>query len=944
MVKRLRFCWTVVKRLVLIGTLLLMALAFWLHAGERSLNFAKPWIERAINNPSAPYSISIGTVSVDWHNVAALGKLRISNVSFAKRDGSIFAKLPEIYATIDPIGFMPTRHLLHKVILRQPSLYLVRNTDGVLELGIENSPTRMAAAELESFLMGNDTPGDAKPMSLPFHDFIIEHANLTFSDEISGTKIISSPFDFRLSRRRGSFEAVMAMPFTVDAVPVKLSAGLRILPNSDSHVLSVQLNGFPTKLICLFGVCDAGLNLDAAISGNLAVGLARDFSAHGFKASLVTNRATLTAPTWFEQPLALGKSDLTIEGDWAQQTFTVSQANVTLEDTTIQASANAHKAEDGWYATLNGQTQKLDVTKLYKYWPLTMAPGSRTWVTSKMKSGYAAKGTLRLNLTPAEFAAEHFSDEAVDAMVDARQITFEYLPGFPLVERIDGIAHFTGTTVKVESTNGSLLSGTTINKAVLWVPDLNDPHIPMETTTQLTAPAADAATMLALKHFPFDDALGLDPKAISGNVNATMKLKFNAFSGKPNSDPNEIHLDAVDYDIAASLTNVAQQRLYGSYDARDINAELNASNAGFEVKGALVVGESGIHDFTLAQKSGDVLKATVKGRANPAPAAPAAVNDFSLVYESGVVPTITVRGKRIDASMSYGKSENSLLANFPAMKLDVDVGELVLSSIESFREVAGTLYCTAERCETADFTAKTDKGEVKATIGSLNGVRRFLLSASDAGSFLKALDISERMSKGVLELRGTYDDKKTPPQFNGRLIIKDFTLKNSQILGRILSIGSLTGLSNALTGDGISFEKMAATIQAQSGVVSLSKGAANGNALGITVEGSVDTNTTKLALKGVVVPAYALNSILGKIPIIGMIAGGEGEGLIAFNYSVKSTYSEPDVGVNPLSGLTPGFLRGIFNVFDDKGGETWDKKPISNKPLGENQPSNVQKR
>ena len=107
--------------------------------------------------------------------------------------------------------------------------------------------------------------------------------------------------------------------------------------------------------------------------------------------------------------------------------------------------------------------------------------------------------------------------------------------------------------------------------------------------------------------------------------------------------------------------------------------------------------------------------------------------------------------------------------------------------------------------------------------------------------------------------------------------------------------------------------------------------------MGITVGGTVDTNTTKLNLKGVVVPAYALNSFIGKIPVIGMLAGGEGEGLIAFNYSVNGTYASPDVSVNPLSGLTPGFLRGIFGVFDQPDGKASTPKP-TDKPVV-NQPT-----
>jgi uncharacterized protein YhdP len=209
------------------------------------------------------------------------------------------------------------------------------------------------------------------------------------------------------------------------------------------------------------------------------------------------------------------------------------------------------------------------------------------------------------------------------------------------------------------------------------------------------------------------------------------------------------------------------------------------------------------------------------------------------------------------------------------------------------------------------------KGEVTLDISQREGRRQFLMQASDAGAMLKAFDITDRMSDGRFEMRGAFDDGKAPPRLNARLIITDFNLKNSQILGRIFAIGSLTGLQNALTGSGIAFEKLAVNVASQAGIITLDKGIANGASMGITVEGTVDTTAPNLDLKGVVAPAYALNSILGKIPVIGAIAGGE-EGLIAFNYRVKGSYADPEVGVNPLSGLTPGFLRGIFKGAREK--------------------------
>jgi hypothetical protein len=59
-----------------------------------------------------------------------------------------------------------------------------------------------------------------------------------------------------------------------------------------------------------------------------------------------------------------------------------------------------------------------------------------------------------------------------------------------------------------------------------------------------------------------------------------------------------------------------------------------------------------------------------------------------------------------------------------------------------------------------------------------------------------------------------------------------------------------------------------------------------------------------------------------------LLIGGEGEGVLAVTYSIDGPISEPEVSVNPLSVLTPGFLRGLFGLAGD--GEVGeDSKPAT---------------
>ena len=70
-------------------------------------------------------------------------------------------------------------------------------------------------------------------------------------------------------------------------------------------------------------------------------------------------------------------------------------------------------------------------------------------------------------------------------------------------------------------------------------------------------------------------------------------------------------------------------------------------------------------------------------------------------------------------------------------------------------------------------------------------------------------------------------------------------------------------------------------------------------------------------VEGTSVPAYVLNAALGQLPLVGRLFSPErGGGVLSVAYKVRGKADDPAVSVNPLSALTPGFLRGLFKIFD----------------------------
>ncbi len=96
-------------------------------------------------------------------------------------------------------------------------------------------------------------------------------------------------------------------------------------------------------------------------------------------------------------------------------------------------------------------------------------------------------------------------------------------------------------------------------------------------------------------------------------------------------------------------------------------------------------------------------------------------------------------------------------------------------------------------------------------------------------------------------------------------------------------------------------------------IFDITDAAANGPSLGFTMEGQIDQEFMRMNLNGTVVPAYTLNTIISRIPIIGTILmGGKGEGLFAVNYRISGTRDDPKVEFNPMSAITPGILRKLI--------------------------------
>jgi hypothetical protein len=257
----------------------------------------------------------------------------------------------------------------------------------------------------------------------------------------------------------------------------------------------------------------------------------------------------------------------------------------------------------------------------------------------------------------------------------------------------------------------------------------------------------------------------------------------------------------------------------------------------------------------------------------------------------------------------------------PAMQLDVAVDQLYLANGVALKKLRGQLQRTSDHWQSYRLIGDWLKDNETATEGTAvqlqlidqTDPRLFTMKSNNAGQLLQGLNINDHLRGGALTINAVLTNPGDNRAYTGSIQINDLRLAKVPLLARIITLAFPTGLLQTLGGEGIAFDQLYTDIARQQALLTLTNGRLRGTSLGLTMKGQVDLNKSQLDLSGVVVPAYMLNNLFARIPLIGDLLGGDADGgLLASNYRAKGPIDDPSVSVNPLSLLTPGALRGIF--------------------------------
>lgn len=323
----------------------------------------------------------------------------------------------------------------------------------------------------------------------------------------------------------------------------------------------------------------------------------------------------------------------------------------------------------------------------------------------------------------------------------------------------------------------------------------------------------------------------------------------------------------------------------GSIEIADNGDILNANFPTFQLS-------DGDKASLVANRSGDVLKVKINGE---------------VIDARGIMKSLVGSGGPAP--------KNSPKARNQDVDVDATVGAITGNNGEVLRQFNLSVGRRGTDLRSFALTARAGReGTVSGDIRPVSGRSALMLTTSDAGAVLRFLDIYSKIDGGELWVITDPPRGGDAPQ-EGSISLRDFVLRGESGLDILASAArDSSGRSEPGTA---AFQKAQAKFTRTPGAITIRDGAIFGPVAGATMDGTIDFAAERIAIRGTYVPAYGLNNMFSKIPIIGMLlTGGPNEGLLGVTFEIVGPLSGPRLTVNPLSAVAPGFLRKMFEFRD----------------------------
>jgi len=272
----------------------------------------------------------------------------------------------------------------------------------------------------------------------------------------------------------------------------------------------------------------------------------------------------------------------------------------------------------------------------------------------------------------------------------------------------------------------------------------------------------------------------------------------------------------------------------------------------------------------------------------------------------------TILGKSYDATklinkiMKNGNEDSLLFSNFNN-KITLKIDKTHIDKINFINNLSGVLSFKNNKLEKLNLKSTfPNNKKINISIKTNDKDEKITKLITD---YPKPLVQRYNFIKGFEEGFLVYQSLKKNGISNTLLTIENFKIKKVPIFAKLLSLASLQGMSDLLTGEGIRFTDFEMKFSNKKKLTTIDEMYAIGPAVSILMDGYIESDKL-ISLRGTLVPATTINKTIASIPLLGDILVGKktGEGVFGVSFKVKGEVKNLETTVNPIKTLTPRFI------------------------------------
>ena len=248
------------------------------------------------------------------------------------------------------------------------------------------------------------------------------------------------------------------------------------------------------------------------------------------------------------------------------------------------------------------------------------------------------------------------------------------------------------------------------------------------------------------------------------------------------------------------------------------------------------------------------------------------------------------------------------------LNLNFNLAEAYIDDDNIVKNLKGNFYIENNKVNQANISALFNNDErLTFTINTSNGEKVTTLFSSRAKPLVKRYNFIKGYEGGYLDFYSSKINKSS----KSKLKLYNFKLQELPALTKLLSLASLQGIADTLSGEGIRFDEMEMNFKNSGNTMTIDELYAIGPAISILMSGYVEQQDDLISLRGTLVPATTINKTISSIPLLGKILVGDktGEGVFGVSFKIKGTAKDLKTTVNPIKTLTPRFITRTLEKF-----------------------------